>query len=145
MGHRDRWASKAFGVVFLIHFEDAGCRCNIFPTLRQVDFMQAKQKFVQIVRSTRIIPTLMGYLSRQTSVTWPSENLDLACLHRFQIIGGSVRVNLTGLIIVYSTAEFLKRTHLRFASVNTSAKMDLKFCPSLQYLTILCYNNSTSA
>lgn len=151
----------------LMVFEYSDLGGDLFPTKRQMEHMWTHQRNIQNLRSTYITPQLVGYLKKNhlqprdvlrhvnnlvireenrdvyssESVNWPLANLDLSLLRKLTISGWSSAQHQEKLNSMFSVHAFRNLTHMRFIDIIFNTKFDLKNCPSLNVLSIVCCQN----
>lgn len=155
----------------LISFEYSDLGGDLFPTTRQMEYMWTHQRKIQNLRSTYIAPQLVAYLRKNhlqprdllrnvnslvireenrdiysaESINWPLDNLDISLLRTLTISGWSFAQHQEKLNFMFSRHAFQNLTHMRFIDVIFNSKLDLRNCPSLVTLAIICCHNVASA
>ena len=151
----------------LVFFEYGDLGGDLFPTTRQMEYMWTHQRKIQNLRSAYIAPQLVSYLRRNhlrprdvlrhvndlvireenreiysaASINWPLDNLDISFLRKLTISGWSFAQHQEKLNHMFSRHAFQNLTHMSFIDVIFNIRFDLKNCPSLVVLAIICCHN----
>lgn len=166
-GRCDWWATKAMDAVLhklqdglLIQFDYGDFPPNLFPTQQQMEYMWMHQRNIRNLKSTHIVPGLIGFLSRyrlqptafsrslteltlsyrnrgvasEKSILWPLDNLDLTSLRSLNLMGWVHQSDIVKLNSMFSNGAFTKLKHIFFGCVKFFALVELKNCPLLESL-----------
>lgn len=134
-----------------------------FPDTRQMELLWSRQQNIQTFHSTHIC-TMLRFMrknphrakailksvneliliqkhkrgERPDLITWPLENIAMSSLRKLTIIGWDWAQNLGKMNSLFSNHAFTNLTHIRFKGVIFDTKIELKQCPSLRQLDVIC-------
>lgn len=134
-----------------------------FPDTRQMELLWCRQQNIQTFHSNHIC-TMLRFMKknpqkakailksvnelilvqkhrrgeRPNLITWPLENFAMSSLRKLTILGWDWAQNLRKVNTLFSSQAFTNLTHIRFKGVIFDSKLELKQCPSLQHLDVIC-------
>lgn len=134
-----------------------------FPDTRQMELLWSRQQNIQTFHSTHIC-TMLRFMrknpqkakailksvnelilvqkhrrgQRTDLITWPLENFAMSTLRKLTILGWDWAQNLMKVNSLFSSHAFTNLTHIRFKGVIFDTMIELKQCPSLQQLDVIC-------
>ena len=134
-----------------------------FPDTRQMEFLWSRKQKIQNFHSTHIC-TMLRFMRKNPQrakailesvnemilvqkhkrgqspnlITWPLENFAISSLRKLTILGWDWAQNLSKLNSLFSSHAFVNLTHICFKDVILDTKIELKRCPSLQQLDVIC-------
>lgn len=134
-----------------------------FPDTRQMEFLWSHQQKIQTFHSTHT-GTMLRFMrhnpqrakailqsvneliliqkhkkgERLDLITWPLENFAVSSLRKLSILGWDWAQNLRKVHSLFSSHAFTNLTHIRFEGVIFDTELELKQCPSLQELEVIC-------